>query len=59
MYRQAAVLNHGPALYKLGELYETGRLVEKDAGSALKYYRLAAEKDVPEAKEKLKTLEMK
>lgn len=38
LYRKAAELKYGPALYKMGNLYQMGKGVNKDLNQSLKYY---------------------
>lgn len=42
-YRMAADQGHAPAQFRLGELYENGDGVPKDAAEAFRWYRRAAE----------------
>ena len=48
-YKELAADGSGPSAMKLGDIYREGKLVKQDYNLALKYYKIAAERDMPEA----------
>jgi hypothetical protein len=56
LYRLSADQGDNGAQEKLGELYETGKGVEKNVAEAIRWYRKSAEQGNRSAKEKLAEL---
>jgi len=58
-YRRAADAEHGRAEFRLGQLLAKGKLLPKDDQAAVKFYRRAAERGVPEARTNLAGMYMR
>jgi len=57
LYERAGAVGTTPAMFRLGELYETGRGVERNVGEARRWYQKAAAEGHQEAARKLANLD--
>ena len=57
LYKAAAASDFPPAEFGLGVAYQNGRGVPADPALAAKWYRMAAEHDMPAATDRLADLE--